>query len=37
MLFSSVTLAGASLFIIFGFIYIYEFFVDISATPNPGD
>ncbi|KAF9644030.1 UPF0016-domain-containing protein [Thelephora ganbajun] len=30
-----VTLAGAMLFILFGFIYAYEFFVDISATPNP--
>jgi len=30
-----VTLAGASLFILFGFIYTYEFFVDLSATPTP--
>jgi len=30
-----VTLAGAILFIIFGFIYTYEFFDDISTTPSP--
>jgi len=30
-----VTLAGAVLFILFGFIYTYQFFVDISATPSP--
>ena len=34
-LYLSVTLAGAVLFILFGFIYIYEFFVDISAVPSP--
>jgi len=30
-----VTLAGAALFVLFGFIYTYEFFVDITATPSP--
>lgn len=30
-----VTLAGAALFILFGFIYTYEFFVDITAAPSP--
>lgn len=31
----SVTFAGAALFILFGFIYTYQFFVDISGTPSP--
>jgi putative Ca2+/H+ antiporter (TMEM165/GDT1 family) len=31
----SVTLAGATLFILFGFIYTYGFFADIAATPSP--
>jgi len=30
-----VTFAGATLFILFGFIYTYEFFVDISVVPSP--
>ncbi|KAF9784958.1 UPF0016-domain-containing protein [Thelephora terrestris] len=30
-----VTLSGAALFILFGFIYTYEFFVDVSAAPSP--
>jgi len=30
-----ITLAGATLFILFGFIYTYEFLVDISVTPSP--
>jgi len=30
-----VTLAGAMLFILFGFIYTYQFFADISTTPSP--
>jgi len=30
-----VTFAGASLFILFGFIYTYEFFADVSAAPVP--
>lgn len=32
---SPVTFAGATLFVLFGFIYTYEFFVDISAVPSP--
>lgn len=35
MFLRSVTLSGAILFIIFGFIYTYEFLVDIFATPSP--
>jgi len=30
-----VTFAGATLFILFGFIYTYEFFFDVFATPSP--
>jgi len=30
-----VTFVGATLFILFGFIYAYEFFFDVSATPSP--
>jgi len=32
-----VTLAGAVLFVLFGFIYTYEFFVDISPVPSPAN
>lgn len=35
ILFHPVTLSGAVLFILFGFIYAYEFLVDVSATPSP--